>query len=97
MTDPQADNPHLLMGKRGHERVDFIIPTVPYQELVLDRAINHIITAEDVIVLKLIAWRSRDRDDVASILAAGHDLDTEYIEHWATEWEVLDRWREAIA
>ena len=56
--DPQADNPHLLMAQRGHERVDFIIPTVPYQELVLD---------------------------------------AEYIEEWASEWDVLDRWREAIA
>ncbi len=28
-----------------------------------------------VIVHKLLAWRPRDRDDVASILAAGHDLD----------------------
>ncbi|MCC7076456.1 MAG: hypothetical protein IT198_04965 [Acidimicrobiia bacterium] len=44
---------------------------------------------------KLIAWRPRDRDDIASILDAGLALDVTYIEHWASEWEVLDRWRAA--
>ncbi len=53
------------------------------------------LTPEDVIVHKLIAWRPRDRDDIASILDAGLALDVTYIEHWASEWEVLDRWRAA--
>ena len=43
----------------------------------------------------VLAWRTRDRDDVDSILAVGHELDEEYIEGWAREWQVLDRWREA--
>lgn len=36
---------------------------------------------------------SRDRDDIASILEAGVELDTGYIEEWADTWEVAERWR----
>lgn len=95
VVDPQVGHPHLLILKRGEERVDLLLPTVDYQELALSRAQDNVLTVEDVIIHKLIAWRPRDRDDVASILKAGHDLDVEYIERWAEEWEVLDRWREA--
>lgn len=81
---------------RGHGmRVDAISAETTYQVAAIDRAIDGILTVEDVIVHKLLAWRSRDRDDVDSILAAGHHLDEEYIERWAREWQVLDRWREA--
>ena len=34
--------------------------------------------------------------EVASILAAGHDLDTGYVERWAQDWEVSDRWDEVL-
>ena len=95
IADPEAGHPHLLIARRGDERVDLIIPTVPYQQLALDRAVDNVLTVEDVIVHKLIAWRPRDQDDIASVLAAEHDLDEQYIEHWAAEWEVLDRWRRA--
>ena len=45
---------------------------------------------------KLLARRPRDRDDVASILEARHDLDEGYIVRWATEWGVADRWQLAL-
>jgi hypothetical protein len=95
--DPNAEHPHLLRCRRGQERVDVMIPVVDYQELALDRARDHVLTVEDVIVHKLIAWRPRDRDDVVSILAAGHELDRDYIEHWAKEWDATERWREATS
>lgn len=59
--------------------------------------LDHVITVEDVIVHKLIAWRPRDRSDIASILEAGHPLDLAYIERWAAEWDVLGRWEQARA
>lgn len=94
--DPSIGRPHLLICHRGDERIDILFPTVEYQDLAIDRALeHHILTPEDVIIHKLIAWRPRDQDDIASILAAGHDLDREYIEHWAKEWEVEDRWSDA--
>ena len=89
--------PHLLLVRGKGDRIDILLPAVEYQRLVLDRAVDNVITIEDVIVHKLIAWRPRDRNDIASILEAGHALDEGYIERWAAEWEVLHRWHEARA
>jgi hypothetical protein len=91
------DHPHLLMLRSSDEKIDLIVAVVPYQEQAIERGLaEHTLTVEDVIVHKLIAWRPRDRDDIASILAAGHVLDVDYLEHWAREWDVLDRWRRAV-
>lgn len=91
-----GESPHLVVMTRGAERVDLIVAVVPYQELAIERGEgNHVLTVEDVIIHKLIAWRLRDRDDIASILAAGHNLDTGYIDYWAREWAVTDRWETA--
>lgn len=89
------EEPHLLTARGRGDRIDLLAALVEYQGIALDRAIDHVITVEDVIVHKLIAWRPRDRDDIASILEAGHDLDEAYIERWAGEWDALDRWQEA--
>lgn len=53
----------------------------------------HVLTVEDVIVHKLIAWRPRDRDDIRSILEAGVALDAAYLTRWIAEWELADRWQ----
>lgn len=92
--DP-GDHPHLIISKRAEARVDFLVATVPFQEEALDRAVDHFISPEDVIVFKLIAWRWKDRDDIASILITGRELDEGYIGRWAREFEVLDRWHAA--
>lgn len=89
--------PHLILVRGKGDQIDVLFPVVEYQHVALDRAVDHVITVEDVIVHKLIAWRPRDRNDVASILETGKPLDSSYIERWAAEWEVLDRWREATA
>jgi hypothetical protein len=96
LADP-GEQPHLLLVRRGDERIDLLLRVVEYQDVALERATDHFLTVEDVIVHKLIAWRAKDRDDVASILASGCPLDQAYIEWWATEWEVVDRWRVATA
>ena len=89
------DPPHLMLVRGRGEKIDVLLPIVEYQFVALDRAVDHVITVEDVIVHKLIAWRSRDRSDIASILEAGHSLDMEYIDRWASEWDVADRWEQA--
>lgn len=89
--------PYLILVRGKGDQIDVLLPVVEYQRVALERAVDHFITVEDVIVHKLIAWRPRDRNDIASILEAGHAFDEEYIERWAAEWEVLDRWREAVA
>jgi hypothetical protein len=47
-------------------------------------------TPEDLIVLKLIAYRPKDRLDLAG-LARLNGLDWKYVERWAVEWQVEDR------
>jgi len=52
-------------------------------------------TAEDLIVLKLIAHRRKDRVDLVGLCALP-GLDWAYVERWAEEWEVtalLDEYR----
>jgi hypothetical protein len=92
-----GEHPHLLIVRHGEERTDLLIPTVEYQELALERgdANNHCLTIEDVIVHKLIAWRPKDKEDVASILARALPRDDDYIARWAYEWEVTQRWEAA--
>ncbi|WP_406236312.1 glycerophosphodiester phosphodiesterase family protein [Nocardia sp. NBC_01009] len=90
---PGAD-PYLVFVRGKGFPVDLIVAETPFQHEALNRAVNGRISVEDALVFKLIWWRPKDRADVQSILAAGHDLDLAYIEHWATEWEVEDLWSE---
>lgn len=64
-----------------------------FQKIVIDRAVVSktglsVATVEDLIVLKLIANRPKDRADLAGLLNVP-DVDWEHVEHWAREWEVL--------
>jgi hypothetical protein len=47
-------------------------------------------TPEDLIVLKLIADRPKDRQDLLGLVALP-DLDWTHVERWAAEWDVADR------
>ena len=94
VTDPSGD-PFLFIITRNEVRIDIIVAETAYQEEALKRAINGYLSPEDVILHKLIAWRARDRDDIGSILEADIEIDSAYVDRWATEWDVADRWREA--
>lgn len=73
--------------------LDFILPTVPWVPSALVRAEYHKIdwgfgriptlTLEDVIISKLYArkanYRPKDEDDLISIFAMKHNLDTDYL------------------
>lgn len=92
--DP-GEHPHLLVSRGDRGAVDFIVATTDYQELAIDRGmVDHALTVEDVLIHKLLAWRPRDRDDIVSILAARHEFDNAFVELWAREWDVFDRWLE---
>jgi sirohydrochlorin ferrochelatase len=97
MADADGEIYMYVVRGQGDVRVDVIVADTPFQREAMRRAVDGYITAEDVIVHKLIAWRQRDRDDIRSILVAGHDLDVGYIDHWAAEWDVSDRWAQAQA
>lgn len=89
----EGEPPHLIRCHRGPATIDVLLPVVEYQAVALDRAVDHVLTAEDVVLHKLIAWRPRDRDDIRSILEAGVALDPAYLAHWIAEWNLDDRWR----
>jgi hypothetical protein len=68
-----------------------------FQREVIRRAVCtreglRVATVEDLIVLKLIADRTKDQADLEGLLALGA-LDWTYVEKWATTWGVLDRLR----
>lgn len=87
---------YFVRARLSGASAEFLIAETEYQRVALDRAIDHVITAEDVVIHKLIAWRTRDRDDIRSVLDNPEVvLDAAYIEQWASRWEVLDRWHEA--
>ena len=97
VAEPGDSEPYLVFLRGNGVRVDIMAAQTEFQRSALDRAVDGIITVEDVIVFKLLAWRARDRADIDSILAAGHDLDKGYIEHWADEWQVTDRWVQSLS
>jgi len=93
--DP-GEPPHLVQLRRGPERVDLLVALTEYQHEAIERGRrDRILTVEDVLIHKLIAWRPRDREDVDSILASHPDLDLAYLEAWVDAWGVTDRWLDA--
>jgi hypothetical protein len=94
MSEPGGE-PYVAFIRGRGAKVDVLVAETEYQEVALDRAVDGVLTVEDVIVHKLLAGRPRDRDDIASILATGRSFDEEYVSRWAEVWGVTDRWVEA--
>lgn len=76
-------------------RIDFIFSFSPYESTALGRArkikINKtpvcFVSAEDLIIHKLVAGRPRDWEDVRNILLKNPDLDEPYINKWLEDFE----------
>jgi hypothetical protein len=103
---PDSAYPDIV--RLRHDRyfpTDLLLVKTAYQAEALARsrvvrrgsARLRVLAPEDVIVHKLIAYRHRDRDDILGILRGRTRIDHPYVERWAAEWEVLDRWRETLA
>lgn len=90
VTDGGVD--YLLSARLGPTVLDVLLAETEYQRIALARAVDGVLTVEDVIIHKLIAGRPRDLDDIASILATGIPFDVADVVDHATEWGVLDRW-----
>ena len=81
---------------------DLLLAKTPYQSTAVARAAFvdvlssgeplPCLTAEDVVIHKLLASRHRDLDDLDSLAKAGVALDEDYVRRWCEEWEILDRW-----
>jgi hypothetical protein len=56
----------------------------------------HVATPEDLIIMKLIANRPKDRVDLSGLVQLP-EVDWPYVERWAKQWDVADRLREVRA
>ena len=52
---------------------------------------------EDIILLKLIAYRRKDQADVEEIFAVCKDLDFSYLREWAAKLSLEDRLAEFLS
>jgi hypothetical protein len=81
--------------KQSGIRVDFIFSFTPYESQAIKRAGSILLggtevmfaSVEDVIIHKIFAGRSRDMEDVRSMLIKNPDVDTAYIRTWLDEFE----------
>ena len=66
------------------------------REVVEDDDEAWIVTAEDLIVLKVLSGRPRDAIDVQDVLFMQGELDREYMRHWAERLGVLENLEMAL-
>ena len=92
----QASGPDFIRFTSADDRIvlEFQAAKTALQESVIRRAQRdsrglRVATPEDLIVLKLIANRSKDRIDLIGLCGLP-ELDWGYVERWAREWEVFD-------
>lgn len=94
----------LRLTRSDLPRVDCILATSDYERSAIEHAVSarieghelSVLTAEDLIVFKLIAGRARDYEAVAAIInARGERLDLDYITGWLEQVGVSDRWERA--
>ena len=83
-------------------RLDVLVSGTEYEKGAIERAPQvdldesrtyRFLAIEDVMILKLIADRYRDNDDVESILVTRPDLDWEYMSIWLKEFDLESRLR----
>lgn len=78
------------------DAIDVAVSKTEFQDLVVSRAIRNgrealpIATAEDLLIMKLIANRSKDHEDIFRLLESWPQMDWDYTEHWAAFWHVSD-------
>lgn len=74
-------------------RVDFILSFSPFETEALSRAREvrvgttpvRFVSLEDLIILKLVAGRERDLEDIRTLMAKNRDIDRDWIERWLGE------------
>jgi hypothetical protein len=81
-------------------KVDIALGCMPFEEEVVARSVEHVErgvrfrvpTAEDLIILKAIAFRDQDIPDIRRIAETNPKLDRKRIKRWVTEYaELLEK------
>lgn len=92
-----------FVGDRAID-VDIFLAETPYQHELLKRRQRHtaegfeawFVTPEDLILLKLLADRPKDRIDIADILFIQGELDKSYMRQWADQLGIRERLEAAL-
>lgn len=87
----------LLRHKSSEIDIDISFGVLPFESELIDRSHIHVIsginiplpTAEDLIILKAIAHRSRDLIDIDSILDVHRNLDLKRVFNWVKEFAIV--------
>jgi predicted nucleotidyltransferase len=94
----------LRLTRRDLPRVDCLVATTDYERAAIDRSTTatiegheiRVLTAEDLIVFKLVAGRARDYEAVAAIINARRErLDIDYIQGWLEQFGITEAWERA--
>ncbi|HEX2677611.1 MAG TPA: hypothetical protein VHM19_13250 [Polyangiales bacterium] len=105
VTDPGEPIPDLVLYRdAAGRRVDILFAHTAFEQSALARckslapfggAVVHVVSAEDLIVYKLIADRPQDRADIVAVVQAqrarSEPLDWTYVEKWCDAWEISGR------
>jgi predicted nucleotidyltransferase len=94
----------MYLDGRGVD-VDMFLCESTFQESLISRRQRQnvegielwMVTPEDLILLKLLAGRTRDWADVGDVLFMQGELDTAYMRHWAKQLEIEPRLEKALA
>lgn len=94
----------LMLAGHGID-VDIFLAESDYQQELMRRRVQHpvdgvpawFVSAEDLILLKLIANRTRDRADIDDLLVARAELDESYLRRWAGPLGVAAKLDEVLA
>ena len=84
---------YLLSARHDSTVIDLLLAETDYQRSAMARAVDGVLTVEDVIIHKLIAGCPCDLDDIRSILSTGREFDETYVLENARQWDVIDRWQ----
>lgn len=89
----------LLRHKKSGINIDISLGILPFEEEVVERSIRHdagvmairLPTPEDLIILKAVAHRPKDLEDIRTIVDNYETLDTKRIETWVKSFaEIME-------
>jgi len=104
--DPSDEVPDIVILRTDEgalKQVDLLVAKTAFEAQALGRAVciavggrpTPVVTAEDLIVYKLIAHRPRDVEDVRAVARtqsrAGRGIDWAHVQRWCDYWEIGDR------
>lgn len=93
----------LFVEENGID-IDVFLAESPFQQSILGRrrredvdgAVLYLVSAEDLVLLKLVAGRPRDIADVYDVLFIQGSLDVNYMQKWAAGLGITDRLTQAL-